>query len=65
MIIVNSKEVKYDNDLNLKELLEKLNYNVSLTCCEVNKKLVKKSDYENFIVHDNDTIEVFSFVGGG
>lgn len=65
MITVNSIQYPFEENSSLKKVLEDLNFNVELTVCEVNKNLVKKVDYDNFIVTDNDEIEVFSFVGGG
>lgn len=65
MITVNSVKYPFEENSSLRKLLEDLNFNVELTVCEVNKNLVKKVDYDNFIVTDNDEIEVFSFVGGG
>ncbi|MDU2638953.1 MAG: sulfur carrier protein ThiS [Finegoldia magna] len=65
MITVNSVQYPFEENSSLRKVLEDLNFNVELTVCEVNKNLVKKIDYDNFIVTDNDEIEVFSFVGGG
>ncbi|MBS6928291.1 MAG: sulfur carrier protein ThiS [Finegoldia magna] len=65
MITVNSVEYPFEENSSLRKVLEDFNFNVELTVCEVNKNLVKKVDYDNFIVTDNDEIEVFSFVGGG
>ncbi|MFN2102010.1 sulfur carrier protein ThiS [Finegoldia dalianensis] len=65
MITVNSVQYPFEENSSLRKVLENLNFNVELTVCEVNKNLVKKIDYDNFIVTDNDEIEVFSFVGGG
>ena len=65
MITVNSVKYPFEENSSLRKVLEDLNFNVELTVCEVNKNLVKKVDYDNFIVTDNDEIEVLSFVGGG
>ncbi|GAA2969289.1 sulfur carrier protein ThiS [Finegoldia magna] len=65
MITVNSVKYPFEENSSLRKVLEDLNFNVELTVCEVNKNLVKKIDYDNFILTDNDEIEVFSFVGGG
>lgn len=65
MITVNSVKYPFEENSSLRKVLEEFNFNVELTVCEVNKNLVKKVDYDNFIVTDNDEIEVFSFVGGG
>ena len=65
MITINSVKYPFEENSSVRKVLEDLNFNVELTVCEVNKNLVKKIDYDNFIVTDNDEIEVFSFVGGG
>ena len=65
MITVNSVKYPFEENSSLRKVLEDLNFNVELTVCYFNKNLVKKIDYDNFIVTDNDEIEVFSFVGGG
>ena len=65
MITVNSVKYPLEENSSLRKVLEDLNFNVELKVCDVNKKLFKKIDYDNFIVTDNDEIEVFSFVGGG
>ncbi|WP_297813324.1 sulfur carrier protein ThiS [uncultured Finegoldia sp.] len=65
MITVNSVKYPFEENSSLRKVLEDLNFNVQLTVCEVNGKLVRKISYDDFIVTDNDEIEVFSFVGGG
>ena len=32
---------------------------------ECNEKIIDKSDYSNYILKDNDVVEIVSFVGGG
>ena len=58
MITVNSVKYPFEENSSLRKVLEDLNFNVELTVCEVNKNLVKKIDYDNFIVTDNDKIAV-------
>lgn len=65
MITVNSVKYPFEENSSLRKVLQDLNFNVELTVCEVNGKLVRKISYDDFIVTDNDEIEVFSFVGGG
>lgn len=40
-------------------------YDPDFLACEVDEKLVKKVDFDKFIMEDNSKVEVFSFVGGG
>lgn len=49
----------------LTRYLETTNYNPKRIAVECNGEIVPKSQYEETILHDGDTIEVVSFVGGG
>lgn len=50
----------------LKELLElyvkelPVNYAVA-----INSKIIPKTEYENTLLHENDEVEIYSFVVGG
>lgn len=65
MIKLNDKEVNFLEGENLKDFLLRNNYDPDFLACEVDSKLVRKVDFEDFIVEDESKIEVFSFVGGG
>ncbi len=63
MIFVNGKKEKnYDN---LEELINAFNYNKKNIAVLVNDKIVKKEDWKDFKINDNDRIEIVGFVGGG
>lgn len=47
------------------EYLNNYGYNVKVVAVELNGKIVKKSDFENTCLHDGDSVEIVSFVGGG
>lgn len=63
MIKVNGEELQLE-ELTVVQLLETLGYQerVAVECNEV---IVPKSQYESYIVHSGDVVEVVSFVGGG
>lgn len=63
MIKVNGEELQLE-DLTVVQLLETLGYQerVAVECNEV---IVPKSQYESYVVHSGDVVEVVSFVGGG
>lgn len=65
MILLNDKEVDFVGGENLRDFLIRNNFNPDFLACEVDEKLVKKADFENFFMTDNSKVEVFSFVGGG
>ncbi len=56
------------DDLNaatVKELLEELEIPAGRVAVEVNLCVVKKSEYEKWILKEGDIVEVVNFVGGG
>lgn len=65
MVKLNDKEVTFLEGENLRNFLLRNNYDPDFLACEVDSKLVKKVDFDDFIVEDKSKIEVFSFVGGG
>ena len=46
-------------------LLEELQVLPGRVAVEVNLKIVKKADYDEFELGDGDIIEIVNFVGGG
>ena len=65
MIKVNDKEVFFLEGENLRDFLIRNDYDPDFLACEVDESLVKKVDFDKFIMRDNSKVEVFSFVGGG
>ena len=65
MVKLNDKEVDYRENESLQDFLIRNSYDPDFLACEVDENLVKKVDFDKFIVKDNSKVEVFSFVGGG
>lgn len=65
MIKLNDKEVSFVEGENLRDFLIRNSYDPEFLACEVDESLVKKADFDKFIMRDNSKVEVFSFVGGG
>ena len=65
MLTINDKKVEYRENETLKDFLIRNNFDPDFLACEVDEKLVKKIDFDKFIVKDGSKVEVFSFVGGG
>ena len=49
----------------MSEILKKLNDTKERVVVEVNLNIIHKEEYDSFIVKENDSLEVLSFVGGG
>ncbi len=64
MIKING-ELKNLDSISLLDYLNSNGYNVKVVAVELNGKIVKKSDFENTCLHDGDSVEIVSFVGGG
>ena len=64
-IIVNGETKQIERELNLQELLGKLELPTERIAIELNKTVVRKKDWETVKVADSDKIEIIHFVGGG
>lgn len=65
MLTINDKKVEFIENETLRDFLIRNNFDPDFLACEVDEKLVKKIDFDKFIVKDGSKVEVFSFVGGG
>jgi sulfur carrier protein len=64
-IVVNGETKKIEQELNLRQLLEKLELPTERIAIELNKEVVRKKDWETVEISDDDKIEIIHFVGGG
>lgn len=64
-IIINGETKKIEQELNLRQLLEKLELPTERIAIELNKEVVRKKDWETMKISDSDKIEIIHFVGGG
>lgn len=63
-MLVNGKEMDFDN-ITILNLLEKLNLDMNKVVIEVNLEIVSKGSYSEYILNQEDRIEIISLVGGG
>ncbi|MDY6220701.1 MAG: sulfur carrier protein ThiS [Candidatus Alectryocaccobium sp.] len=64
MIKINGEKIDKD-EMNLSEYLKENNYQMQKIAIECNEEIVTKSQYESFILHSGDVVEIVSLVGGG
>lgn len=64
MVTVNGEKVEAV-DKNLAEYLEEEAFDIKKIAVEINGEIVPKSKYSETVLHDGDSVEVVSFVGGG
>jgi len=65
IVKINGKETEIPQNLNIRELLEYLNIKTNYVAVELNKEIVKRSQWEQTFLKENDILEIVTFVGGG
>ncbi|GAV25972.1 thiamine biosynthesis protein ThiS [Carboxydothermus islandicus] len=63
MLKVNDKELNFTGSI--KELLDYLKLNQSSCAVLVNGEIIKRKDWEKYLLKNDDYVEIVSFVGGG
>ncbi|MBA1432333.1 MAG: sulfur carrier protein ThiS [Epsilonproteobacteria bacterium] len=64
-IIVNGQEKEFKENITLQELLEALSLEGKVMAAAVNMNIVKQDEWQNYILHEGDKLELLDFVGGG
>lgn len=64
-IVLNQKSISIENESMIPDLLIKYNLNIDEVIVIINDKIVKKSEFKNFILKEGDIVELINFVGGG
>ena len=64
MVRINGEELSVIGET-IAVYLEKNCYDIRRVAVELNGDILPKSQYENTILQDGDSVEIVSFVGGG
>ena len=64
-IIVNGQPERTDAEVTVGALIEQHNLQPLRVAVEVNEQLVRRCDFENTQLRDDDRVEIVTFVGGG
>lgn len=62
---VNGKTLTVSETVTLTEFLVKTGYEIAQIAVEMNGEIIPKGEYETVQLHDDDTLEVVTFMGGG
>lgn len=62
---VNGEEKVLEKEILLSEYLEQEGYQIGRSAVERNGEIIPKRNYKETILHNDDVLEVVSFVGGG
>ena len=62
---VNGKTLTVSEGVTLMEFLVNTGYEISKIAVEMNGKIIPKREYEKLQLHNDDTLEIVTFMGGG
>lgn len=64
-MMLNGNIVNLNSEVSLLEFLQQGDYDISKIAVELNGDIVPKANYISVVLHEDDALEVVSFVGGG
>lgn len=64
-ITINGEIKKLEREVNLSRLLELFSLPSQRVAVELNREVIRKTDWDATIIKDDDRIEIVHFVGGG
>jgi sulfur carrier protein len=64
-IIINGQEKEFTENITLKNVIEQLQIEDKVMASAVNMNIIKKENWENYILQEDDKLELLEFVGGG
>ncbi len=64
-VVLNGRSANVDQEMNLWEFLLSKELDLETIIVEHNEVIVKKQEWKNIILQNQDRLEVLKFVGGG
>jgi thiamine biosynthesis protein ThiS len=64
-VFVNGDEKEFSPEISLAELITQLDLPAPRIAIELNREVVRRSDWGGTMLKDGDRIEIVHFVGGG
>ena len=64
-ILLNGKEEKLPGALTIKELLDRRGVRPEMTAIELNFEIVKRKEYDQTVLKEDDKVEIVTMMGGG
>ncbi len=65
MLTLNHQKIAYQPNETVYALLKRTHFSTTFVAVEVNGRLIKRENFEQEVIPERATIEVFSIVGGG
>lgn len=64
-MFINGEQVDLEGEQSMTSFLEARNYLKDRIAVEVNGAILPKKEYDNYMIKQDDKIEIVCFVGGG
>ncbi len=64
-ITVNKQEIDWEENMTITRILEVMNYTFKMLVVKVDGKLIKKQDYDRFVVSAHADVKVIHLISGG
>ena len=64
-IICNGETKDIEPGTSVEQFIKKLDFNPDTVVAEYNGKILKRQDYDTYILEDDSVLELIRFVGGG
>ena len=64
-IFVNQKKIVASKESTIINVLENLDIKNKYLAVEINEAILPKSEYDKYIIQENDKIEIINAIGGG
>ncbi len=64
-LIVNGEEKQFEENSTLQTIITNLKIEDKVMAAAVNMEIVKKDEWNTYIVKEDDKLELLQFVGGG
>ena len=62
---LNGEAIHVDQDVTVAKMLADLDVQTSQIAVEVNLEVVPRTEHESFRLHEGDSVEIVTLVGGG
>ncbi len=64
-VVVNGKRYTFEKDISVQQLLDKLGIDSRKVAVEVNREIVRRGEWDKFLIKDGYQVEIVRFVQGG
>ena len=64
-IVLNGSDIQVDSNISVSQLLEELGLTEKRLAVEINQQIIPRSNFTDYILNENDNVEIVQAIGGG